>query len=87
MSKKKKKSKPKKVETVETVEKVDVLKLSKSEKVNLLKEAKEKLRKKLVEARFWQSLAETERVIINGYKIDFESGSFKGLTYGELAGP
>jgi len=86
MSKKKKKSKPKKIETVETVEKVDVLKLSKSEKVNLLKEAKEKLRKKLVEARFWQSLAEIERVTINGYKIDFENGGV-GLTYGELAGP
>jgi hypothetical protein len=84
MSKKKKKSKPKKVETVE---KVDVLKLSKSEKAHLLKEAKDNLRQKLVEAKFWQSLAETERVIINGYKIDFESGSFKGLTYGELAGP
>jgi len=62
MSKKSRNRKPKKV---------DILKLSKSEKVNLLKEAKEKLRKKLVEARFWQSLAEIERVIINGYKIDF----------------
>jgi hypothetical protein len=40
-----------------------------------------------VEARFWQSLAEIERVTINGYKIDFENGDLKGLTYGELAGP
>jgi hypothetical protein len=77
MSKKSRNRKPKKV---------DILKLSKSEKVNLLKEAKEKLRKKLVEARFWQSLAEIERVTINGYKIDFENGGV-GLTYGELAGP
>jgi len=62
MSKKSKNPKPKKV---------DVLELSKSEKTHLLKEAKEKLRQKLVEARFWQSLAEIERVIINGYEIDF----------------
>jgi len=81
MSRKKKKSKPKKVE------KVDVLKLSKSKKAHLLKEAKDNLRQKLVEAKFWQSLAETERVTINGYKIDFENGDLKGLTYDELIGP
>ena len=51
--------------------KVDVLELSKSEKPHLLKETKEKLWQKPVEARFWQSLAEIESVIINGYKIDF----------------
>jgi hypothetical protein len=72
MSKKSKNSKPKK--------EVDILKLSKSEKVHLLKEAKDNLRQKLVEARFWQSLAEIERVTINGYKIDFENGCLKGLT-------
>jgi|GEM_PF-1751576 len=87
MSKKKKKSKPKKIETVETVEKVDVLKLSKSEKAHLLKEAKDNLRQKLVEAKFWQLFAEIERVTINGYRIDFENGGLKGLTCGELAGP
>jgi hypothetical protein len=78
MSKKNKNPKPKKV---------DILKLSKSEKAHLLKEAKDNLRQKLVEAKFWQSLAETERVTINGYKIDFENGDLKGLTYDELAEP
>ena len=78
MSKKSRNRKPKKV---------DVLKLSKSERAHLLKEAKEKLRQKMVEARFWQSFAETERVTINGYKIDFEDDGLKGVTYGELAGP
>ena len=62
MSTKKKNLKPKKV---------DVLELSNSKKARLLKEVKENLRRKLVEARFWQSLAEIERVTINGYKIDF----------------
>jgi len=86
MSKKKKKSKKKKSKP-KKVEKVDVLKLSKSKKAHLLKEAKDNLRQKLVEAKFWQSLAETERVTINGYKIDFENGDLKGLTYDELIGP
>ena len=62
MSKKKKNPKPKKV---------DLLELSNSKKTRFLKKAKEKLRQKLVEAKFCQSLAETERVTINGYTIDF----------------
>ena len=78
MSKKKKNSKPKKV---------DLLELSNSKKTRLLKKAKEKLRQKLVEAKFWQSLAETERVTINGYKIDFENGDLKELTYDALTAP
>ncbi len=78
MSKKKKNPKPKKV---------DLLELSDSKKTRFLKKAKEKLRQKLAEAKFCQSLAETERVTINGYKIDFENGDLKGLTYGELTGP
>jgi 16S rRNA G527 N7-methylase RsmG len=78
MSKKKKNPKPKKV---------DLLELSDSKKTRFLKKAKEKLRQKLVEAKFCQSLAETERVTINGYKIDFENGDLKGLTCDELTGP
>lgn len=71
MSKKKKNPKPKKV---------DLLELSNSKKTRFLKKAKEKLQQKLVEAKFCQSLAETERVTINGYTIDFENGDLKGLT-------
>ncbi|MCJ7560793.1 hypothetical protein MUO79_09315 [Candidatus Bathyarchaeota archaeon] len=73
MSTKKKNPKPRKV---------DLLELSDSEKTHLLKKAKENLRQKLVEARFWQSLAETERITINGQKVGFEDGNFKGLSYG-----
>ena len=40
-------------------------------KANLLKKAKDNLGQKLVETKFWQSFAETERVNTNGYKIDF----------------
>jgi hypothetical protein len=71
MSKKKRASKPKKV---------DLLELSSSKKTRLLKKAKENLRQKLMEAKFCQSFAETEKVTINGQTIDFESGGFTGFT-------
>jgi len=72
MSTKKKKSNPKKV---------DFLDLSDSEKAHLLKEAKDNLRLKLVEAKFWQSLAETEKITINGQTIQFEDINLKGPTH------
>lgn len=75
MNTKKRATKPKKV---------DLLELSESEKTHFLKEAKENLKQKLVEAKFWQSLAETERITINGQKVDFEDGALKGFTYEEL---
>ena len=75
MSTKKKKSNPKKV---------DFLDLSDSEKAHLLKEAKDNLRLKLVEAKFWQSLAETEKITINGQTIQFEDSNLKELACEEL---
>jgi len=78
MSKRKKTQKPKKV---------DLLELSASKQARLLKEAKEKLRQQLSESKFWQSLAETERVIINGQRINFENNGFTEFTPEELTGP
>lgn len=69
MSTKKKQPKPKKV---------DFLELSEHEKAHFLKEVKENLRQKLVEARFWRSLAESDRVTINGQAIDFQSANGLG---------
>ena len=77
MSTKKKKANPKKV---------NFLELSDSEKAHLLKEAKDNLRLKLVEAKFWQSLAETEKITINGQTIQFEDSNLKELTCDELMG-
>jgi len=74
MSTKKKKTNP-------NPKKVDFLELSDSEKAHLLKEAKDNLRMKLVEAKFWQSLAETEKITINGQTIQFEDNNLKGPTY------
>jgi len=62
MSKKKKTKKPKKV---------DLLELSSTKKARLLKKAKDNLRQKLMEAKFCRSLAETERLTINGQTINF----------------
>jgi len=75
MSTKKKKTNPKKV---------NFLELSDSEKAHLLKEAKDNLRLKLVEAKFWQSLAETEKITINGQTIQFEDSNLKELACEEL---
>jgi hypothetical protein len=71
----------------EKTKKVDLLELSSSKKARLLKEAKEKLQQILMEARFWQSLAKTERITINGQKIDFANSGFKELTCSKLAAP
>jgi hypothetical protein len=77
MSTKKKKRTPKKV---------DFLDLPDSEKAHLLKEAKDNLRLKLVEAKFWQSLAETEKITINGQTIQFEDSNLKELSCDEFIG-
>jgi hypothetical protein len=82
MSTKKKRVKPK-----SNPQTIDLLELSGSKKTRFLKEAKEKLRQKLMEAKFLQSFAKTERVTINGQKIDFENGDLKGFSCGELTGP
>ena len=78
MSNRKKKVKPKKV---------DLLELSASKQARLLKEAKETLRQQLMAAKFCQSLAETERLIINGQTINFENDGLAGFTPEELTVP
>jgi hypothetical protein len=62
MSTKKKTHKPKKV---------DFLELSSTKKARLLKKIKENLQQKRMEAKFWQSLAQTKRITINGQTIQF----------------
>ena len=83
MSKRKKTVKPKTLKP----KKIDLLELSASKKTRILKEAQEKLQKQLMEAKFWQSLAQTERIIINGQTINFENNSLTEFTPEELTGP
>ncbi len=68
-----------------TPKKIDLLKLSDSEKVNVIREVRQNLRQKRVEAKLWQSFLETEKLTINGEKICFEAADLKGLSYEELA--
>jgi hypothetical protein len=51
----------------------DLLNVPDAEKIRLLKEVRESLQQKLVEAKLWQSLLEVESLTINGntvYKSD-----------------
>ena len=80
-------SKRKKTANQAKPKKVDLLELSAAKKTRLLNEAKEKLRQQLVEAKFWQSFAETEKVIINGQIINFENKITPELTPEELTAP
>ncbi|MCX8153312.1 MAG: hypothetical protein N3E52_02645 [Candidatus Bathyarchaeota archaeon] len=75
MSTQKKKQKPKKV---------DLLNLTDSRKTRFLKKAKECLRQQLLEAEFWQAMADVERLTINGYTIDFKNDNLSGFTTSEL---
>ena len=47
----------------------DLLKVPDAEKTRLLKQVKESLRQKLIEAKLWQSLLEVESLTINGNTV------------------
>jgi hypothetical protein len=59
--------------------KIDISKMPKTEKIKLLREIKEQLREKIIEAKLWQSLTDAETVIINGNTIFLERDSLKGF--------
>ncbi|MGQ9743822.1 MAG: hypothetical protein ACUVQW_04300 [Candidatus Bathycorpusculaceae bacterium] len=59
--------------------KIDISKMPKNERIKLLREVKEKLREKIIEAKLWQSLVEAETVTINGKTVFLEQESLKGL--------
>ncbi|MGQ9531049.1 MAG: hypothetical protein ACUVTC_06400 [Candidatus Bathycorpusculaceae bacterium] len=59
--------------------KIDISKMPKNERIRLLREVKEKLREKIIEAKLWQSLVEAETVTINGKTVFLEQESLKGL--------
>jgi hypothetical protein len=49
--------------------KIDLLKISDVEKIQVIRKLKEELREKAVEAKLWQSLLNTDDLIINGKTI------------------
>jgi len=46
--------------------KSDLLEMSKQERIQLIKEIREKLQQKIIEAKLWQSLLDAESLTING---------------------
>ncbi len=51
--------------------KINLLELSDSEKASFIDEIRRNLRRRLEDAKFWRSLAESNRIIINGLSVDF----------------
>ena len=46
--------------------KVDLLEMPNPERIKLIREVRENLRQKMMEAKLWQSLLEAENLTING---------------------
>jgi len=47
----------------------NLLEMSDPEKVKVLKEIREKLQQRIVEAKLWQSLVEVENLVVNGNTV------------------
>jgi hypothetical protein len=69
----------------EKTTKRDLLRMPDAERNQLIKQVREKLRAKLVEARLWQSFLEAENLTINGQTICSEDITLKGFTIGNLS--
>jgi hypothetical protein len=61
------------------LKKPNLLKMSNHERIQLIKEVREKLRQKTVEAKLWQSLLETENLTINGNVVYSENQQLSGF--------
>ncbi len=58
-----------------TTKKIDLLEVPNAKRIQLIKEAKETLKEKVIEAKLWQSLMEVENLKINGDMICTPDGS------------
>jgi len=61
------------------LKKLNLLEMSNHERIQLIKEVREKLRQRITEAKLWQSLLEAENLTINGTVICQENESFRGI--------
>ena len=62
------------------LKRLNLLEMSNHQRIKLIKEVREKLRQKTVEAKLWQSLLEAESLTINGnvvYKSNQPLHGFK----------
>jgi len=61
------------------LKKLNLLEMSNHERIQLIKEIREKLRQKIIEAKLWQSLLETEDLTINGNVVYRENQQLSGF--------
>jgi len=61
------------------LKKLNLLEMSNHERIQLIKEVREKLRQKIIEAKLWQSLLETEDLTINGNVVYRENQQLTGF--------
>jgi hypothetical protein len=61
--------------------KLDLLEMSNSERMRLMKEVGETLRQKIIEAKLWHSLLETEDLTVNGNIVFKENPQLSALNF------
>jgi ribosomal protein L7/L12 len=64
--------------------KINLLEMPDSEKIKVIREVRENLRQKIVEAKLWKSFIEAENLTINGSTISCEHADFKGLSINDI---
>jgi hypothetical protein len=64
--------------------KLNLLEIPEIERIKFIRQIKENLRQKAVEAKLWQSLIETENLTVNGEKIHYEEVQLKGISLNDL---
>jgi hypothetical protein len=55
-----------------------------TEKIKTIRELKQDLRQKIIEAKLWQSFVNAENITINGETIQWKNIDLKGLTLNEF---
>lgn len=61
------------------LKKLDLLEMSNSDRTKLINEAKEKLRRTVIEAKLWQVLSEVENLAVNGKIVYNEKQQLSGF--------
>ncbi|MGC8895342.1 MAG: hypothetical protein ACP5LB_01045 [Candidatus Bathyarchaeia archaeon] len=64
--------------------KINLLNMSDIEKGKVLRELRQNLRQKIIEAKLWQSFINAENITINGETIQWKNIDLKGLTLNEF---
>jgi len=61
------------------LKKLNLLEMSNPQRIQVIKEVREKLRLKIVEAKLWQQLLEAENLTINGNTVYRENQQLTGF--------